>query len=123
MSFLIDGADLYAISDLPMKDETSERHLVKIHAALGYGEGQAPPVVRKDGSQIIWRDGMLICLTGEKWLWSRFLSIDSTYGNKLSEQNNEILINNGSSVHDSATGALLRMTGGRSPLAIKIGGE
>lgn len=123
MSFLIDGADLYAISDLPMKDETSERQLMKIHAAIGYGKGQMRPVVRKDGSQLIWRDGMLICLTGEKWLWSRFLSTDSTVESQLSEQNNEILTTQGNSVHDSATGALLRMRQARSLLEIKIGGE
>jgi hypothetical protein len=123
MSFLIDGADLYAISDLPMKDEASERQLVKLHTALGYRRDQTVPVVRKDGSVLIWREGMLICHTGEKWLWGRFLTIDNKWGNGLRDlQNNEILIN--SSVHDSATGALLRMGCGRwPPLEIKIGGE
>ena len=64
MSFLIDGTDLYAISDVPMKDKTFEHQLVQFHTVIEPAAADhwkwRRPVERDDGSALIWRDGMLI---------------------------------------------------------------
>ncbi len=76
MSFLIAGTDLYAISDLALKDAALERQLIEhvtvIHPAAR--EHTLKPVKRKDGSLVFRCDGMLICIKGDKVLWSRFVS-------------------------------------------------
>ncbi len=126
MSFHVAGSDLYVISDLPMKDVVRERHLVDYHTliqpAAGHG-GLSRPVQRKDGSTVLWRDGMLLCIKKDKLLWSRFVSNAHVYGGRTSERSNKISLSwrGGSAVHEATTGAIESMRGSRDPTAIKIG--
>jgi len=132
MSFLIAGTDLYAISDLPMKDETFERQLAEHHSVIhpaGAHSGLLKPLEFKDGSQVVWRDGMLIRFKGEQLLWSRFLSNDHIYGGRMSARNDQVLMSwpavrsGAGAFHDAATGQLLEMSRSYQPGKIKIGGK
>ncbi len=128
MSFLIDGTDLYVISDHPMRDKTRERQLAQYHI-LVYPAGEhrdlMRPVERKDGSVLIWRDCMLMCIKGDKVIWSRFVSNDSVYRSGMSERNKQISLSwgNASAVYDATTGALLSMSRSRPRNVIKIGAK
>ncbi len=132
MSFLISGTDLYAISNLPMKDDTLERQFVQYHTVIHPGSGyrdSTNPVQRKDASTVIWRHGMLTCIKDNKLVWSRFVSNSSVYGSRMSDRNNQIHISwpavrsGASAVYDAATGQLLSMHRSRAPGPIEIGGK
>jgi len=122
MRFLISGTDLYAISDLALKHAVFERQLVEYVTVIHPGggrKGPPMPLERKDGSLVFCRAGMLICVKGDKVLWSRFLAKGREVHVRESEQGGTIEVS-GSGFHDSATGRLLRMRGRRWGDLIKI---
>jgi len=132
MTFLVSGSDLYVISDLPMRDETFEKQLVDYHTVVfpaGKHREHARPVERKDGSTLIWRECMLMCVKDGKLLWSRFVSNNKTYGGRFTEKDGKISMtwssgrSGTSAVHDSATGKLLTTQRSRSPEAIQINSQ
>jgi len=132
MTFLVSGSDLYVISDLPMRDETFEKQLVDYHTVVfpaGKHREHARPVERKDGSTLIWRECMLMCVKDGKLLWSRFVSNNKTYGGRFTEKDGKISMtwsfgrSGTSAVHDSATGRLLSMSGTRATKGIQIGNK
>lgn len=127
MTFLVSGSDLYAISDLPLKDEVLERHLIEYLTVIypgGGRNGPPMPLDRKDGSLVFWREGMLSCVKGDKVLWSRFVSNGS---GGVSEKDGQISMSwsagrSGSSAAcDAKTGQLLNMHRYRAPKPIEIG--
>jgi outer membrane protein assembly factor BamB len=132
MTFLVSGSDLYVISDLPMRDETFEKQLGDYHTVVfpaGKHREHARPVERKDGSTLIWRENMLMCINDGKLVWSRFVSNNKTYGGRFTEKDGKISMtwssgrSGTSAVHDSATGRLLSMSGTRAPKGIQIGNK
>jgi len=132
MTFLVSGSDLYVISDLPMRDETFEKQLVDYHTVVfpaGKHREHARPVERKDGSTLIWRECMLMCVKDGKLLWSRFVSNNKRYGGRFTEKDGKISMtwssgrSGTSAVHDSATGKLLTIQRSRSPEAIQINSQ
>lgn len=132
MTFLVSGSDLYVISDLPMRDETFEKQLVDYHTVVfpaGKHREHARPVERKDGSTLIWRECMLMCVKDGKLLWSRFVSNNKTYGGRFTEKDGKISMtwssgrSGTSAVHDSATGKLLTIQRSRSHKAIQINSQ
>lgn len=132
MSFLVSGTDLYAISDLPMRDAALERQLVEYHTVIqpaGGHKDHPRPIERKDGSTLIWRECMLMCVKDGKLAWSRFVSNDKVYQSRFSERGAELALSwsagrsGSSAVHDSATGKLLRMHRSGAPGPILIGGK
>jgi outer membrane protein assembly factor BamB len=126
MSFLVSGSDLYAVSDLPMKDEALEKRLVEYHTVINPAGG---PIDRKDGSKLFWRECMLICIKDGKLVWSRFVSNDKAYQSRFSDKDGKISMTwsagraGSSAQHDAATGQLISLHRSRAPKAIEIGGK
>lgn len=132
MTFLISGSDLFVVSDLPMKDEVYEKQLVDYHTVVypaGEHREQARPVDLKDGSKLLWRDSMLMCIKGDKLLWSRFVSNEKVYQSRFTESGGKISMtwsvgrSGTSAVYDSATGQLLSLHQSRAPEPIIIGAK
>ena len=132
MSFMISGSDLYVISDAPVKDATFEKQLVDYHTVVfpaGQHREHAQPIKRKDGSTLIWRECMLMCVKDGKLLWSRFVSNDKVYQGRFTEQGDKISMTwsvgrlGTSALLDAASGQLLSLHRSRAPKAIPIKGE
>ena len=130
MTFMISGSDLYAVSDLPMKDEAFEKRLVDYHTVIypagGWNEA-ARPIDRKDGSKIYWRENMLIFIKDDKIVWNRFVSNEKVYQSRLADRGGSITLSwsagrsGSSATFDATTGQLLKMHQARAPKAIEIG--
>lgn len=129
MTFLVSGSDLYAISDVPLRDENFEKQLVDYHTVIYPAGGHRDlmrPIERKDGSTVILRECMLMCIKDDKLLWSRFVSNN---GSRLSEKNGKISMSwstgrsGTSAVHDAATGRLMSMQRSGAPKPIMTGGQ
>lgn len=131
MTFLVSGSNLYAISDVPLRDENFEKQLVDYHTVIhpaGEWREAARPIERKDGSQLIWREHMLICIKGDQLVWSRFVG-NGPAQSRFSEKDGKISItwstgrSGASAVYDAATGRLMSMQRSGAPKPIMIGGQ
>ena len=113
MSFHIAGSNLYVVSDLPLRDARRERQLVDHHTVIlpaGLLEGAAKPIKRKDGSTLIWRDLMLMCIKDKTLLWSRFVSDAPAWRSGIREVPGGVALGGSvSATHDIETGQLLQM--------------
>ncbi|MBT3295663.1 MAG: PQQ-binding-like beta-propeller repeat protein [Verrucomicrobia bacterium] len=113
MSFHIAGSNLYVVSDLPLRDARRERQLVDHHTVIlpaGLLEGAAKPIKRKDGSTLIWRDLMLMCIKEKRLLWSRFISNAPAWRSGIREVPGGVALGGSvSATHDIETGQLLQM--------------
>lgn len=128
MSFLVSGADLYVISDLPMKDAVMEKQLVHYHTVHFLAGGHRElvrPIEKKDGGTLIWRDNMLLYVKDKQLVWSRFVSNNKVYRSGFSANRSEVNLSwdNTSAAYDVATGQLLRMVASRPTRQIKIDGR
>ncbi|MBT7700657.1 MAG: PQQ-like beta-propeller repeat protein [Verrucomicrobia bacterium] len=113
MSFHIAGSDLYVVSDLPLRDARRDRQFVDQHTVIlpaGLLEGAAKPIKRKDGSTLIWRDLMLMCIKEKRLLWSRFISNAPAWRSGIREVPGGVALGGSvSATHDIETGQLLQM--------------
>ena len=106
MTFHIAGEDLFVLSDLPWKNLVREKRLLdKIRITK-----RKPNITAKNGCQIFWFNGLLVCVKDAKVLWTRFTTINPEYQSRSYDKGDFFQISRGSlAEHDFKTGKLLNM--------------
>ncbi len=111
MSFMIQGTDLFVISDQPLRNEFYDRQLVDCYAR---GSALAPQrdgnvMKRDDGTLVIWGDCMLMCVREGQLVWNRFVSNAVASRSRITDDRDKVRLSwtEASSDHDMATGELL----------------
>jgi hypothetical protein len=121
MSFYVSGKDLYVISDLPLRDAALERQLVEYNTVIAPAglllRHSVQPGKLPDGSQVIWRDGLLMRIKDKELVWGRFVTTATAYGGRMHADNSRISTSTPgiSAGYDANTGQLQNMG------SIKIG--
>jgi PQQ-like domain len=111
MSFMIQGTDLYVISDLPLRNEFHDRQIVACYTRGSelVGQREAIAMKRKDGTMVIWGDCMVMCVREGQLVWNRFVSNSVAHRSTIEDHRDSVRLswNEASSDHDMATGELL----------------
>lgn len=111
MSFMIQGADLYVISDQPLRSEFHDRQLVDCYARGSelVAQREAIAMKRNDGTLVIWGGCVLMCVKEGQLVWSRFVSNAVGHRSTLEDGGHRVRLSwtEASSDHDMTTGELL----------------
>ena len=111
MSFMIQGTDLYVISDQPLRSEFHDRQLVSCYANGSelVGQREAIAMKRNDGTLVIWGGCVLMCVKEGQLVWNRFVSNNVVHRSTLEDHRDRVRLSwtEASADHDMASGELL----------------
>ena len=106
MTFHVGAENLYALSDLPSKSPVWTTRLMdrlKLTKAK-------PNLTGKNGHQIYWLDGVILCMKNNQLLWNRFTTIGAEYGSRMKDLGASFQRSGKASVEqDFNTGQVLNM--------------
>ncbi len=106
MTFHVGAENLYSLSDLPSKSPVWTTRLMD---RLKQRKAK-PNLTGKNGHQIYWLDGIILCMKKDQLLWSRFTTIGAEYGSRMKDQGSYFQRSGKASVdQDFNTGQLLNM--------------
>jgi outer membrane protein assembly factor BamB len=106
MTFHVGAESLYALSDLPSKSQVWTARLLD-HLKQTRAK---PNLTGKNGHEIYWIDGLILCMKNNQFLWKRFTTIGAEYGSRMKDQGSSFQRSGKASVEqDFNTGQVLNM--------------